>query len=187
MGAPEISVGLVPAGGGIKELLARGMAGWDGQSDPSQMIESVFRRIVLDGNSANAHEARKFGLLRPGDGISRNADSLLFDAKSRALELANKGYLPPSNTEILVPGQAAYKHWIAKVGELCRTGVFTEYDRAIAEKVAAILTIRDGDAHRLSEQVLLDLERDTLIAFAHDKRTIARIQSLLETGKPLRN
>ena len=187
MGMPEMLVGLVPAGGGIKETLARAMDELKCQTDAIDGVEFAFRKIVLSGKSGSAHEARKMGLIRQSDGISRNADRLLFDAKSRALALAGAEYRPPEQKAIQVLGEPAWERLAMLVEEQHRAGVFTQYDKDIALKVAGVLTHKDFGADTLSEERLLDLERETLITLAHNNETVERMRTLLETGKPLRN
>jgi len=186
-GLPERTVGLVPAGGGIKELLARTTFEWKGDFDILPALEKAFRQIAVEGRSGNAEEARKAGYLRDRDVISRNADRLLFDAKANAIALADSGYLSPERRGIRVPGRSARERLIAIAAGQLDAGNFTPYDKAIAEEIAEIMTHTGDGPKQISENILLDLERDTLLALVRDPRTIARMKVLLETGKPLRN
>ncbi len=187
MGLPELSAGLVPAGGGVKELLALAMADWDGKTDASPRVERAFRQIALNPVSGSAAETRKFGLLRPADAISRNADRLLFDAKKRALTLAQAGFEPPAEQTIQVLGPTAYQRLIVEIEAQQEACVFTEHDSYIARLAAAILACGTAAEKNVSEQRLCDLERSTLIQLAHHPKSIARMKALLDTGKPLKN
>ena len=188
MGLPELSAGLVPGGGGVTELLARARGDWDGAGDPMPAIERAFRQIVLEPNSGSAVEARKLGLLRAADSISRNADRQLYDAKQKALALASAGYRAPKRSGIQVFGIRVLEEVRGVIAELLASGAFSEHDALIADRVALILSGGEGAAEvELSEEQLLALEREALIALAHEPKTIARMKALLETGKPLRN
>jgi 3-hydroxyacyl-CoA dehydrogenase len=188
MGLPEMSAGLVPGGGGIKETLERAMAEPPGGADALQAAEGAFRRIVLAGVSGSAAEARKTGYLRPEDHVSRNADRLLYDAKQRALELSAPGWSPPVRRDIHVLGAPALERLRAIADEQFLADVFSEHDRLIADRVALIIAGGDNPAARgVPEEHLLTLEREALIALAHEPKSITRMRALLETGKPLRN
>jgi 3-hydroxyacyl-CoA dehydrogenase len=188
MGLPEVSAGLVPGGGGIKELLARATHTWDGQSPGDALIGGPFRLVAFGKTSANAHEARKLGLLRETDGISRNADRLLHDAKTRALVIAGAGYYAPEKSKITVFGAAINPRIVEIIAQQGERGGFSDYDRLIAETVRLIFVGEPARGPRVaSEDEVLDLEREALILLAHDSRTQARMKSLLETGKPLKN
>jgi 3-hydroxyacyl-CoA dehydrogenase len=188
MGLPEVSAGLVPGGGGIKELLARAMATWDGNSDAGPLVESVLRLVAFGKTSANAHEARRLGFLREADGISRNADRLLFDAKTSALALAAAGYHPPERVGITVLGSAVLPRLEAIVAEGAQGDSLSEHDRLIASKVARILAGGTAPGPRVvSEEELLALEREALISLSRTPTSQDRMRVLLETGKPLKN
>jgi 3-hydroxyacyl-CoA dehydrogenase len=188
IGLPELHIGLVPAGGGIKELLARAMAAWDGVSDPFARVEGVFNLLVSPQNSDNAQEARKMGYLREGDAIGRNADRQLYEAKQKVLALANAGYAPPVEESIWVMGEEALARLRLRIHERFRAGLFTEHDRKVADRYAWILSgggLPAGQA--VSEWYLLRLEREGLIALGHERAAQERIRHLLATGKPLKN
>ena len=187
MGLPEMSVGLVPGGGGVKELLVRAMADWNGTDAALPRLEKAFRQIAVNGVSSSAEEARKFGLLGQTDRISRNPDRLLFDAKQRALALALAGYQPPAQRDIHVLGPQGIQSLTAVIDELSRSGKYTVYDSRIAQVIAAILgggTTQEAD---VPEMAICAEERAGLIGLAHNPQSIERMKTLLETGKPLKN
>jgi 3-hydroxyacyl-CoA dehydrogenase len=187
-GLPERNAGVIPAGGGLKELLARAMTDWNGEGDPFLHIERVFNLIASAKNSGSAEVARRMGLLRDTDGISLNADRLLYEAKDRALDLANAGYAPPVKRGIRVLGAEALARLRMPIHWQYRAGALTEHDCLIADRIAFVLS--GGNlpyAQEVSEEYLLQLEREGLIALAHEPKTVARMRYLLATGKPLRN
>jgi len=188
MGLPELAVGLVPGGGGVKETLARAMADWDRISDAFPRVERTFEMFATFGNSGSAAQARKFGYLRETDSISRNADRLLYDAKQKALALANADYRPPVKTGIWVMGEEALARLRMPLHGRYRAGQISEHDRDIADWYALILS--GGDlpyAQEVSEEYLLELERYAFQALVKEPKSVARIRAILETGKPLKN
>ena len=177
MGLVEVGVGLIPAGGGCKEMLSR-----------SKDVKKIFEQIGFAKVSTSAVEARHFRYLRDGDGISMNPDRLLDDAKQLALSLV-PGYAPGApRTDITVPGDEGFALmkmgvWMARQG-----GFISEYDAVIGEKLAYVLSggRLTGTPH-VSEQYLLDLEREAFLSLCGRRETQARMQHMLKTGKPLRN
>lgn len=188
MGLPEAGVGLVPTGGGMKELLARAMADWKPGEDAFPRIERAFDLLALPNNSLNAHHARQMGLLRSVDGISRNADRQLYQAKERAWELANAGYAPPVEQNIWIMGEETLARLRFKIHQWWRSGLFTDHDRFIADQIAYVLS--GGNLpypQQVRESYLLDLEREAFLYLAHEPKTAERIRHILATGKPLKN
>ncbi len=176
MGLVEAGVGLIPAGGGCKEMLMR-----FGNAKPA------FELIGYAKMSGSAAEARSLGLLRDGDGITMNPERLVGDAKALALTLA-RDYAPGAPREdIPVEGDSAYA--LMKLGVyLAREGEFiSDYDAVIGEKLAHILSGGRGTQRNVSEQHLLDLEREAFLSLCGRRETQQRIQHMLKTGKPLRN
>ena len=188
MGLPEVSAGLVPGGGGIKEMLARATRAWDGQAPGNPLIESPFRLIAFGITSANAHDALKLGLLRETGGISHNADRLLFDAKTRALALAAASDHAPEQCKITVFGAAIQPRMEGIIAQEAEKSSFSDYDRLLARTVALIFAGEPARGPREApEEEVLALERETLIHLAGKPQTQARMKALLETGKPLKN
>ena len=177
MGLVEVGVGLIPAGGGCKELLARGVDS-----------KKAFEQIGFAKVSSSAADARELGYLRGGDGVSMNPERLLDDAKQLALSLV-PGYAPGApRTDITVSGEEGYALlkmgvWMAREG-----GYISEYDAVIGEKLAHVLSGgRLSGTPQVTEQYLLDLEREAFLSLCGRKETQNRIMSMLKTGKALRN
>jgi 3-hydroxyacyl-CoA dehydrogenase len=177
MGLVETGVGLIPAAGGTKEMLLRlGDA------------KAAFELIGYAKVSGSAAHARELGLLRPVDGVSMNSERLVADAKAAALALAST-YTPAlPRQDIPVEGESGYA--LLKVGlTLAReSGHISEYDAVIGEKLAYVLSGgKLTGKQTVSEQYLLDLEREAFLSLCGDARTQQRIQYMLKNGKPLRN
>lgn len=177
MGLVETGVGLIPAGGGCKEMLLR-------LGDP----QKAFELIGLAKVSTSAEEARQFGLLRETDGISMNPDRLLADAKALALALASY-YVPPlPQNAIRVAGESGYAALKLGAWMAHQAHQITDYDLVIADKLALVLSGgRLTGSQTVSEQYLLDLEREAFLSLCGNPKTQERMQYMLKTGKPLRN
>jgi 3-hydroxyacyl-CoA dehydrogenase len=177
IGLVEVGVGLIPGGGGCKEMLLR-----LGQA------RSAFELIGYAKVSTSAANARELGILRPQDGVSMNPERLVGDAKRAALALAPT-YAPGAPREdIPVEGDAGYA--LLKMAMiLAREGGFiSEYDMVVGEKLANILSGgRLSGSQKVSEQYLLDLEREAFLSLCGQPKTRERMQHMLKTGKPLRN
>ena len=176
IGLVEVGVGLIPAGGGCKELLLR-------LKDPMRIFELIGYAKV----STSAEDARKLGLLHRADSISMNPERLIADAKALALSLA-LNYSPPLPASIAVAGDTAYAAmklgaWTARQGNF-----ISDHDLLIAEKLAYILSGgRLTGAQNVSEQYMLDLEREAFLSLCGNPKTQERMQYMLKTGKALRN
>jgi 3-hydroxyacyl-CoA dehydrogenase len=177
MGLVEVGVGLIPAGGGCKEMLLR-----------SHDIKKVFEQIGFAKVSTSAVEARQFRYLRDGDGVSMNPERLIDDAKHLALSLVPDHAPGAPRTDITVSGDEGFALmkmgvWMAQQG-----GYISAYDAVIGEKLAYVLSGgRLTGKPQVSEQYLLDLEREAFLSLCGHKETQQRIQHMLKTGKPLRN
>ena len=188
MGLVEVGVGILPSGGGTKELLFRfseEIAKYD-NADPFEALARAFKLISMAQTSTSALEARRFGFLRPADRISMNRDLLIADAKRRVLDLA-ADYVAPLPRTIRALGAEAlgnlkYALWSFKEG-----GMASAHDVVIGEKIAYVLSGGDGPARDVTEWDILDLEREGTLSLLGTKETQARIKHMLETGKPLRN
>jgi 3-hydroxyacyl-CoA dehydrogenase len=197
MGLVEVGVGLLPGGGGCKEMLLRAIdcastirPGGRGESvELMEAMKRAFEAIAMAKVSTSAQEARGLGLLNASDRITMNRDRVVTDAKERALELVRSGYEPPQpRMDIPAPGEnllAALKMGI----HLMRQGEYiTEYEVKIGTKVAEVLcggNVTPGTP--VSEQYILDLEREGFKSLCGEKKTQERIQYTLKTGKTLRN
>jgi 3-hydroxyacyl-CoA dehydrogenase len=177
MGLVETGVGVIPAGGGCKELLLR-----------SHDVKSIFEQIGFAKVSTSAAEARAFRFLRDGDGISMNPERLLDDARQLALSLI-PGYAPGApRTDITVSGEGGYALMKMGVWMAHRGGYISDHDAVVGEKLAHVLSGgRLTGTPRVSEQYLLDLEREAFLSLCGRPETQQRMQHMLKTGKPLRN
>ncbi len=190
IGLVEVGVGLLPAGGGTKEMLVRCADRARGtEADLMVFIKEAFQNIMLAKTSTSAEEARELGYLRPTDGVTMNRDRLIADAKQTVLALALEGYRQPlPRTDIPAVGEAGLALLKLGLHQMLRAGYATEHDVLIGSKVAKVLT--GGDLNHpstVSEQDLLDLEREGFLSLLGERKTQERIQHTLKTGKPLRN
>ncbi len=198
MGLVEAGVGLVPAGGGTKEMLLRNTEHLfevqKGGVYPTQIelmpfVARAFETIAMAKVSTSGPEAVKLGYLRDTDKMTINRDYLLEDAKKTVLAMNMEGYRPPRpGKEIRVAGENAFAMIRLALWTLHKQNYITEHDITVAEKAAYILC--GGNVlpdTRVSEQYLLDLEREVFISLCGNLKTQARIQHMLNTGKPLRN
>ncbi len=197
MGLVETGVGLVPAGGGCKEAVLQSVdvaarAGNGSRNDSVELIDDLRRRfetIAMAKVSTSAFEARNMGYLLSSDGITMNRDRLLSDAKARAREMARAGYVAPlPRIDVPAPGENVFAS--LKMGvRLMREGEFiSDHDVKIANWVAYVLcggNVTPGTP--VSEQYLLDLEREAFLSLCGEKKTAERIAYTLKNGKPLRN
>jgi len=190
IGLVEVGVGLIPGGGGTKEMLIRAnehAAGGDGL-DLTHALRPIFENIATAKVSTSAEEARSLGYLRPSDLIAMNRDRQIADAKQTALAMVRAGYHPPAPAQIRVLGEEYLA--LAKLGVhmMIRGGYATEYDGVVARKLAYILSggaITAGQT--VPEQYILDLEREAFVSLCGERKTRERMAHTLKTGKPLRN
>lgn len=189
MGLVEIGAGLLPAGGGTKELALRAaQAAAQVDGDPGPGIIRAFRTIGLARVSSCADELFAMGLLRPGDRVVMNADAQLGVARALALALAPTHRPIPPAGAIPAPGRSLAASLKSQLWNLERGGEVTAHERLIAGKVADVLCGGDVPAGApVSEQHLLDLEREAFLSLCGEPKTLERIGHLLKTGKPLRN
>jgi 3-hydroxyacyl-CoA dehydrogenase len=197
MGLVEVGVGLLPGGGGCKEMLLRALdsAGAirpGGRGESVEMMEAmkeVFETIAMAKVSTSAHEARGLGFLSPGDRITMNRDRVLSDAKARALELVRAGYEPPQmRMDIPAPGENVLATLRLGIHIMWQGEYISDHEVKIGTKVAEVLcggNVTPGTP--VSEQYILDLEREAFKSLCGEKKTQERIQYTLKTGKTLRN
>jgi 3-hydroxyacyl-CoA dehydrogenase len=192
IGLVEVGVGIIPAGCGTKEMLVRALDSIPSDmkdADPFPFVKRAFETIALAKVATSAEEARSFGFLREEDSISMNADRLIADAKKEVLALAAGGYVQPQpRTDILALGNPALATLKLGVHLMKRAGYISDHDALIGEKLARILTGGDlNHTTRVSEQYLLDLEREAFLSLIGTRKTQERMAHMLKTGKPLRN
>jgi 3-hydroxyacyl-CoA dehydrogenase len=190
MGLVETGVGLIPGGGGTKELYIKHLnafpAGVD--NDLLKIAGSVFEKIALAKVSTSAEEAREYFFLSKFDRISANQDHLLFEAKQTVLDLSHKGYRPPARKKVPVVGETGYAALLLSAQSLLYAGYISEHDFKIAKKLAFV--IAGGKVPygiEVDEQYLLNLEREAFLSLVSDPKSQQRMQNMLVKGKPLRN
>lgn len=190
MGLVETGVGVIPGGGGNKELYIRQLEkmGASGGYELQKAALATFETIAMAKVSTSAHEARENGFLRGTDGISFNSDHLLFDAKQRVLELEAGGYRPPIRAKIPVVGEAGYATMLLGAQNLKNSGYISDHDMKIAEKLAYVIAGgRLPEGTLIDEQYLLEIEREAFLSLVGERKTQERMQYMLLKGKPLRN
>ena len=198
MGLVEAGVGLIPGGGGSKEMLIRANEHAAGGEDLDlfHALRPVFEALAMAKVGTSAEECRDLGFLRREDGVSMNRDRLVADAKEAALSLVRNGYKPPAaswqegaqTTQIKVLGEQFLAGAKMAIHLLLRGGYATEHDAHVARKLANILAGGPLSAPQLvSEQYILDFEREAFVSLCGEKKTQERIAHTLKTGKPLRN
>jgi 3-hydroxyacyl-CoA dehydrogenase len=187
IGLVEAGVGLVPGWGGNGELLDRLAKAPMMPKGPMPAVAKAFEMISTAQVSKSAAEAKEMMFLRPSDGITMNRDRLLADAKAKALALV-EGYVAPEKPTFRLPGESGRVAIAGVVHDFRKKGVATPYDQVVAERLANVLTGGDADlVDTVTEDQLLKLERQAFMASVKDSRTQARVEHMLETGKPLRN
>jgi 3-hydroxyacyl-CoA dehydrogenase len=189
IGLVEVGVGLIPAGGGTKEMLARAVESLPAQGDLLPATQRVFETIGFARVGTSAADARQIGYLRDVDGVSMNRDRLLWDARQHALERVREGYQAPTPRAAVRVGGDGVKAALQLGLHLAwRAGRISDHDVVIGKKLAGILSGGQvPHATTVSEQHLLDLEREAFVSLCGERKTLERIAHTLKTGKPLRN
>jgi 3-hydroxyacyl-CoA dehydrogenase len=187
MGLVEVGVGVIPGWGGCKELLARHIANPKRPQGPIPPVATAFQTISTAQVSKSAAEAKELMYLRESDGVTMNRDRLLADAKAKALKLA-QDYKPPEPMEFHLPGPTGRTALNMAVHDFVTAGKATAYDTVVADALAVVLTGGDADyLDALSEDDISTLERTAFVGLTRREGTIDRIETMLNTGKPLRN
>ena len=198
IGLVEVGVGLIPGGGGTKEMLIRANEHAAGGEDLDlfHALKPIFEAIAMAKVGTSAEECRDLGYLRREDGVSMNRDRLVGDAKEVALSLVRGGYKPlaaswqegAQTTQIKVLGEQFLAAAKLAIHMMLRGGYASEYDAHVSRKLANILAGGALTAPQMvSEQYVLDLEREAFVSLCGEKKTQERIAHTLKTGKPLRN
>jgi len=203
IGLVETGIGLIPGGGGTKEMLLRAidaaaaLAPPDPKDPPSRFAQSAemnsalkrtLETIAMAKVSTSAAEARALGLLLPADSITLNRERLLLDAKEQAIALAEGGYTAPQPRTVPAPGTASLAVLNTGIFLMGEAGFASEHDMKVARWVAYILCGGKVTAGSLiTEQYLLDLEREAFLSLCGERKTQERVAYTLKTGKPLRN
>jgi 3-hydroxyacyl-CoA dehydrogenase len=187
IGLVECGVGLVPAWGGCGEMIDRFAHDPKLPHGPMPAVAKAFETISTATVAKSAANAKEIGYLRAHDGITMNRDRLLADAKARALAMV-EGYAPPTPPTFRMPGEGGRAALELAVHGFRARGLATPYDEVVSARLAWVLTGGDADlVDTVSEEALLVLEAEQFMASVRDARSVARVESILETGKPLRN
>ncbi len=190
IGLVEFGVGLIPGGGGSKEMTLRASDAFrDGNLD-EQILKEYYLNIAMAKVSTSGHEAFDLRILKEGrDEIVVNAGRVITEAKRAVLELANDGYtMPIQRKDIKVLGRNALGMFFAGSHAMVSGNFISPHDQLISQKLAYVMCGGDLSANTLvSEQYLLDLEREAFLSLCGERKTLERIQSILTSGKPLRN
>jgi 3-hydroxyacyl-CoA dehydrogenase len=188
IGLVEVGVGLIPAGGGSKEMLIRANERASTDLELFTELRHTFETVAMAKVSTSALEAASLGYLRPSDLIAMNRDRQVADAKQTALAMVRAGYHPAAPAEIRVLGEQFFAASKLGIHMLVRGEYATEHDALVARKLAYILSGGGITApQNVPEQYVLDLEREAFVSLCGERKTQERIAYTLKTGKPLRN
>ncbi|MBM3533926.1 MAG: 3-hydroxyacyl-CoA dehydrogenase [Alphaproteobacteria bacterium] len=188
IGLVECGVGLVPGWGGSKELLTRWATMPGMPKGPMPPVAKAFETVAMAKVGKSAHESKELGFLRPADGITMNRDRLLADAKETALRLA-KRYKAPEPQELRLPGPTGVAAISLQVEGLALQGKVTRHDQVVVAELAKVVTGGEDADHidPIGEDKLYALERQAFMRLVKTEGTLARMEHMLTTGKPLRN
>jgi len=187
IGLTEAALGILPAWGGCKELLSRFSSNDSFPKGPMAAVMKTFELIGKAKVSTSAQEAKNIGYLKDSDGITMNRNRLLFDAKMKAIEMS-RNYKIPEKKIYCLPGKTAVAAIKLTLENMKSSGVISQYDKFIGEKIAYVLSGGDTDITKeLVEENILKLEKDAIYNLMKENLTIERLEHILETGKYLRN
>jgi 3-hydroxyacyl-CoA dehydrogenase len=190
IGLVELGIGVIPGGGGTKEFTLRAADEMHEDEPETITLKNRFFTIATAKVSTSAYEAFDLGILKKGrDVVSINQGRRISEAKQAVLELFNDGYVTPvSRTDVKVLGRSALGALYAGINGMWRGNYATDHDVVVAKKLAYVMCGGDlSEPTSVSEQYLLDLEREAFLSLCGEKKTLERIQSVLKTGRPIRN
>ena len=190
MGLVEFGVGVIPGGGGSKEMALRASDSFQKGDVQLNVIQEYFLTIGMAKVSTSAYEAFDLGLLQQGkDVVVVNKDRQIAEAKKYAKLLADAGYTQPTKRkDVLVLGKQALGMFLVGTDSMNASKYISEHDQKIANKLAYVMAGGDlSEPTKVSEQYLLDLEREAFLSLCTERKTLERIQHMLQKGKPLRN
>ncbi|QPA30579.1 3-hydroxyacyl-CoA dehydrogenase/enoyl-CoA hydratase family protein [Thermaerobacillus caldiproteolyticus] len=190
MGLVEVGVGLIPGGGGSKELYIKHLSSMPNgvEFDLQKVANKVFETIAMAKVSTSAAEARELNFLNKQDGITMNGDHLLYEAKQAVISLYDNGYQPPIRKKVPVVGETGYATLLLAAQSMYHSGYISDHDLTVAKKLAYVIAggkVPYGT--EVDEQYLLDLEREAFLSLVGEPKSQARMQHMLVKGKPLRN
>jgi 3-hydroxyacyl-CoA dehydrogenase len=189
-GLVEVGVGLIPGGAGNMNMLWRALEAIPDGTNVStyEYVTQTFKNIALAKVATSAAEAQSFGYFRRTDGVSFDRVRQVTDAKARALGLARAGYHPPTPRAYVLPGDSGIATLSMMVDTLVAGGYASEHDAKIARKLAEVLCGgRGGGAHEVTEDEMLELEREAFVSLCGEPLSLARMQYMVMNNKPLRN
>lgn len=190
IGLVELGVGLIPGGGGTKEFVLRASDELHKDEPETNTLKERFLAIATAKVATSAVEAFDMGILKQGrDEVVMNIDRRIATAKQSVIDLYNAGYtMPVKRNDIKVLGRSGLGAMLAGINGMQRGNYATEHDALVAKKLAYVMCGGDlSEPQNVSEQYLLDLEREAFLSLCGERKTLERIQSVLKTGKPLRN
>lgn len=189
IGLVEVGVGLIPGGGGTKEFAKRVSDGAEEGDVELNALQNAFMNIATAKVATSAEEAREFGILKKLDRVSMNKDRQIADGKQAVIDLTDAGYTMPQQAKnIRVQGRTGQALFLAGLQGMIMGKYISEHDAKVAKWVANVMCGGDlTSPQEVSEQYLLDLEREAFLSLTGEKRTLERIQAILTGGKPLRN
>jgi 3-hydroxyacyl-CoA dehydrogenase len=190
IGLVELGVGLIPGGGGTKEFVLRAADEMHEDEPETITLKNRFLTIATAKVATSAQEAFDLGILRKGkDEVVLNIGRRISEAKKSVIEIFDSGYtMPVQRTDIKVLGRSALGALYAGINGMWRAGYATDHDVVVAKKLAYVMCGGDlSEPTAVSEQYLLDLEKEAFLSLCGEKKTLERIQSVLKSGKPVRN
>lgn len=189
IGLVEVGVGLIPGGGGTKEFTKRVSDAMEEGDVELNALQNAFMNIATAKVATSAEEAREMGILKKMDRVSMNRDRQISDAKNTVIELAEAGYtMPQQARNIKVQGRTGQALFLAGLQGMMMGRYISEHDAKVARWIANIMCGGDlTSPQEVTEQYLLDLEREAFLSLTGEKKTLERIQAILTGGKPLRN
>jgi 3-hydroxyacyl-CoA dehydrogenase len=189
-GLVELGVGLIPGGGGTKEFVLRASDEMHEDEPETITLKNRFLTIATAKVATSAHEAYQLGIYRKGlDEVVMNGDRRVLEAKKSVSEIYDSGYvMPVQRKDVKVLGRSALGALYSGINGMLKAGYATEHDALVAQKLAYVMCGGDlSEASLVSEQYLLDLEREAFLSLCGERKTLERIQSVLKGGKPVRN
>lgn len=188
MGLVEVGVGVIPGGGGTKEMTRRASKHVLSDDVKTNHLRECYMNIAMAKVSTSAYEAKNLGFIRGEDIIVVNKDRQIAEAKKQALLLAESGYTQPIQEKVKVLGSEAMGMFYVGSDQMVAGKYISEHDRLIANKLGYVMCGGSlTEASEVSQQYLLDLEREAFLSLCGERKTLERIQYMLKTGKPLRN
>ncbi|MBA5628238.1 3-hydroxyacyl-CoA dehydrogenase/enoyl-CoA hydratase family protein [Moheibacter lacus] len=188
MGLVEVGVGVIPGGGGTKEMTRRASLHLMQDDVKTNHLREAYLSIAMAKVATSAYEAKNLGFIRNEDIIVVNKDRQIAEAKKQAILLADSGYTQPIPEKVKVLGKEAMGMFYVGSDQMVAGNYISEHDRLIANKLGYVMTGGNlTEATEVSQQYLLDLEREAFLSLCGERKTLERIQHMLKTGKPLRN